>query len=98
MAATDIIIAAGIFVMGLAVGLVAVVSIGIRHEERLFRDRRRSLEAQGAWPGPDAPDQFFSVVPPDLVSHGARALTGLWVRRERGADPLAVPWQERRPY
>jgi hypothetical protein len=98
MAATDIIIAAGIFVMGLAVGLVAVVSIGIRREERLFRQHRQGLEAQGDWPGPDVPDQFFSLEPPGLVSHGARALTGLWIRRERGADPLVVPWYERRPY
>lgn len=97
MAATDviIIIIAAIFIMGAAVGLVAVVSIGIRHEELLFREERRYREAQGTWLGPDGPDQFFSAVPPSLVSHGARALTGLWIRRERGADPLAIPWYER---
>lgn len=97
MAAIDvIIIVAAIFIMGAAVGLVAVVSIGIRHEELLFREERRHREAQGNWPGPDGPDQFFSAVPPSLACHGARALTGLWIRRERGADPLAVPWYERR--
>jgi hypothetical protein len=96
MAATDLIIAAAIFIMGAAIGLVAVVSIGIRREERLFREDRRYREAQGNWLGPDGPNEFFSAVPPDLVCHGARALTGLWIRRERGADPLAIPGYERR--
>ena len=94
--ATDVIIVAAIFILGAAVGLVAVVSIGIRHEELLFREERRSREARGDWPGPDGPNQSFSAVPPSLVCHGARALTGLWIRRERGADPLAIPWYERR--
>lgn len=96
MAATYIIIAVAIFVLGAALGLVAVVSIGIRHEERLFREDRRFLEEQGTWPGPDAPAQFFSEVPPGLVSHGARALTGLWIRRDRSVGPLVIPWHERR--
>ena len=96
MAITDIIIVAAIFIMGAAAGLVAVVSIGVRHEELLFREERRYREAQGNWPGPDRPSQFFSAEPPSLVCHGARALTGLWIRRERGADPLAIPWYERR--
>ena len=96
MATIDFIIAAAIFIMGAAVGLVAVVSIGVRHEELLFREERRYREAQGDWPGPDGPNQFFSAVLPSLVCHGARALTGLWIRRERGADPLAIPWYERR--
>jgi hypothetical protein len=94
--ATDIIIVAAIFILGAAVGLVAVVSIGIRHEELLFRAERHYREARGDWPGPDGPNQFFTAVPPSLVCHGARALTGLWIRRERGADPLAIPWYERR--
>lgn len=96
MAAIGFIIAAGIFIMGAAVGLVAVVSIGIRHEELLFREERCYREAQGSWPGPDGPDQFFSAVPPGPISQGARALTGLWIRRQRDADPLAIPWSERR--
>jgi hypothetical protein len=94
--ATDVIIVAAIFILGAAVGLVAVVSIGIRHEELLFREERHSREARGDWPESDGPNQFFSAVPPSLVCHGARALTGLWIRRERGADPLAIPWYERR--
>jgi len=96
MAAIDIIIVAAIFIMGAAVGLVAVVSIGVRHEELLFREERRYREAQGTWPGPEGPHEFFSAVPPSLICHGSRALTGLWIRREKGADPLAIPWYERR--
>lgn len=96
MAAIDIIIVAAIFIMGAAVGLVAVVSIGVRHEELLFREERRHHQEQGSWPGPDGPDQFVSAVPPSLICHGARTLTGLWIRRERGADPLAIPWYEGR--
>jgi len=96
MAATGFIIAAAIFIMGTAIGLVTVVSIGIRYEERLFREDRRYREAQGNWPGSDGPNQFFSTVPPGLVRHGARALTGLWIRRESGAGPLAIPGYERR--
>jgi hypothetical protein len=100
MAATDLIIAIGIFVMGAALGLVAVVSIGILYEERLFRENRQYREERGTWPGPGpgGPAQFFSVVPPGLVCHGARALTGLWIRREQGVDPLVVPRYERRPH
>lgn len=96
MAAIALIIAAGIFIMGAALGLVIVVSLGIRHEEYLFREDRRHREEQGTWPGPDGPAHFLSEVPPGLVCHGARALTGLWIRRERGASPLAIPWYERR--
>jgi hypothetical protein len=96
MAATGVVIIVAIFIMGAAVGLVAFISIGIRHEEHLFREARRYREAQGDWLGPDGPHELFSAVPPSLVSHGARALTGLWIHRERGADPLAVPWYERR--
>jgi hypothetical protein len=96
MAVTDIVIVvAAIFIIGAAAGLVAVVSIGIRHEELLFREEHRHREAQGDWPGPGGPTQFFSAVPPGPVCHGARALTGLRIRRERGADPLAIPWYER---
>ena len=95
MAATEVIIVAAIFIMGAVAGLVAVVSIGIRHEELLFREERRYREEQSNWLGPDGPNQFFSAVPPNPICHGARALTGLWIRRERGADPLTIPWYER---
>lgn len=95
MAATVIIIAIGIFVMGAAIGLVAVVSIGIKHEEHLFRERRALAEEESAWLGRPVPYQGFTDTAPDLVSHGARALTGLSIRRARGADRRVVPEYER---
>ena len=96
MAATDIIIIAiGILVLGAAMGLVAVVSIGIRHEESLFRERRSLAEEEGVWLGRPVPYRGFMDTAPDLVSHGARALTGLRVRRARSADSLVVPAYER---
>jgi hypothetical protein len=95
MTATEIVIAIGIFLMGAGLGLVLVVNIGIRHEELLSRNRL-DREEQGIGPGSDGPHQFFSAAPPDLVGHGARALTGLWIRREEGTDPFAIPRYERR--
>ena len=95
MAATVIIIAIGLFVMGAAIGLVAVVSIGIRHEESLFRERRRLAEEESAFLGWPVPYQGFMDTAPDLVSHGARALTGLRVRRDRSGDRRAVPEYQR---
>lgn len=96
MAATDIIIIAiGIFVMGAAIGLVAVVSIGIRREERLFRERRTLAEEESLWLGQPVPYLGFTDMAPDRVSHGARALTGLRIRRNRSADSLAAPEYER---
>ena len=95
MAATVIIIAIGLFVMGAAIGLVAVVSIGIRHEESLFRERRRLAEEESAFLGWPVPYQGFMDTAPDRVSHGARALTALRIRRDRSAAPLATPEYER---
>ena len=97
MAAIDvIIIVAAIFIMGAVAGLVAVVSIGIRHEELLFQEERHHHQDQGTWLGPDGPSQYFSAVAPSRVCHGARALTGLRIRREKGAEQLAVHGYERR--
>jgi hypothetical protein len=94
-AAGLIIIAVAVLAMGAALGVVAVVSIGIRREERLFRQHRSFLQEQGMWLGPDGPDHFLPEQAPDGVSQGARALTGLWIRRDRGTDPQAVPWYEK---
>ena len=95
MAATDIIIAIGILALGAAIGLVTVVSIGIRHEERLFCERRRLAEEESIFLGRPVPYTGFTDTAPELVSHGARALTGLRVRRDRSADRLVVPEYER---
>ena len=96
MDATDIIIIAiGILILGAALGLVGVVSIGIRHEERLFRERRQLAEEESIYLGRPVPYRGFTDTAPGLLSHGARALTGLRVRRDRSADPLGVPEYER---
>jgi hypothetical protein len=95
MPATDIIIAVAILALGAALGLVAVVSLGIRHEESLFRERRRIAEEESILLGRAVPYRGFMDTAPDLVSHGARALTGLRVRRDRSASPRAVPEYER---
>jgi hypothetical protein len=94
--ATDIIIIAiGIFIMGAAIGLVSVVSIGIRREERLFRERRQLAEEESIYLGQPVPYRGFTDAAPDRVSHGARVLTGLRVRRVRSGDSLGVPEYER---
>jgi hypothetical protein len=95
MAATGIIIAIAIFVLGAAIGLVVVVSIGIRHEESLFRERRSLAEEEGAFLGRPVPYQGLMDTAPGLVSHGARALTGLRLRRGRRGDSVRAPEYER---
>ena len=95
MAATEIIIIAiGIFVMGAAIGLVAVVSVGIRHEERLFRERRQLAEEESLMLGQPVSYLGVTYSAPGQVSHGARALTGLAVRRPRSAGSLVAPEYE----
>ena len=90
-----IVVAVAIFIMGAAIGLVVVVSIGIRHEESLFRERRRLAEEESLMLGRPVSYQGFTDTAPGLVSHGARAQTGLRLRRARGAGPLATPGYER---
>ena len=94
-ATTVIIIAVAILAFGAYLGFVAVVSLGIRHEESLFRERRRLAEEESIMLGRPVPYRGFMDTAPGPVSHGARALTGLWVRRDRSADPRAVPEYER---
>lgn len=92
---TIIIIAAAILAFGAYLGFVVVVSIGIRHEESLFRERRRLALEESAFLGRPVSYQGFTDTAPDRVSHGARALTSLRVRRDRSADPLVAPEYER---
>jgi hypothetical protein len=97
--ATDYgIIAAGLFAIGAVVGVIIIVAIGIKSEERAFREWRRSRQEQGTWEGPEAPDHFFPAAPPGPLSHGARALTRLRARRYRlGVAPEPVPGRTRGP-
>ena len=94
-ATTIIIIAVAILAFGAYLGFVAVVSIGIRHEESLFRERRSLALEESAFLGRPVPYQGFMDTAPDRVSHGARALTALRIRRDRSTAPLATPEYER---
>jgi hypothetical protein len=96
--ATDYgIIAVGIFAVGAVFGVIIIVAVGIRREERVFREWRRSRQDQGTWDGPDGPEQFFPEAPSGPLSHGARVLTGLQARRyRRGAQPELVPRRDAR--
>lgn len=97
--ATNIAIAAvGVFLLGAVAGVILIVTIGIRREERHFQEWRRYRQLQGTWWGPSGPQHFMPEVPPDRVTHGARALTRLFVRREPIPDPEVVPSREAWPW
>lgn len=79
MADAIIAIAVAIFVAGVAVGVIVLVSIGILREERDFlRTGRISLTRQA----------------PGRVSHGARSLNGVYVRQRVPANPADARWQD----
>ena len=71
--------AAGIFAIGVVVGVVLMVSHGIHREQRHLDEARRYREEQGIWDASEAPEYFLSDAP-DGVSHAARRLNGLYVR------------------
>jgi hypothetical protein len=75
-----LIAAVGIFIIGIVTGIVVLVSIGIRREERSFREERRFLEEHGIWGSPDAPDHYLLEQAPDGLSSVSRTLNGLHVR------------------
>ena len=72
--------AVGIFVIGIVTGIVVLVSIGIRREERRFQEERRFLEEHGIWGSPDAPDHYMHEHAADAVSSVGRSVNGLYVR------------------
>jgi hypothetical protein len=74
-----LIAAVGIFVIGIVTGIVVLVSIGVRREERQFREERRFLETHGIWGSPNAPDHYLLEQAPDSVSSVSRTLNGLHV-------------------
>jgi hypothetical protein len=74
--------AAGVFAMGIAVGIVAVVSYGIRREQKRFRRERHCRDEHAGPDWPDWPEYFLTMEGLDAVSRGARRLNGLHIRRE----------------
>jgi hypothetical protein len=67
--------------MGIAVGIVAVVSYGIRREQKRFRRERRHRDGHDIPAEPEWPEYFLTVEALDSVSRGARRLNGLHIRR-----------------
>jgi hypothetical protein len=80
MVGTAFIAAVGIFVIGIVAGIIILVSIGIRREERRFRQERRFLEEHGIWEDPQITGHFITETAPDGVSSVGRSVNGLYVR------------------
>jgi len=70
-----LIVLAAIFAAGIAVGVILIISIGIRREERDFSMTGRVSVTRPA---------------PGRVSHGARSIVGLYVRDRDGAQARAA--------
>jgi hypothetical protein len=87
MAAIVLVAAAGIFVLGVVAGTVAVASYGIHRERKRLRDE------QDTWAAPDVPEYFLAEQAPDLVSGAARRLNGLYVHHLPSQSPMTTAWQ-----
>jgi hypothetical protein len=81
MATIVLIAAIGIFVIGVVVGVIAMVTHGIHRERRRYEQERRYRDEHGLWDDPEAPGYFLSDEAPDGVSLAARRFNGLYVRR-----------------
>jgi hypothetical protein len=79
--AAILIAAIGIFVVGIVVGVVAMVTNGIHRERRRYQEARRFRDEHGVWGDAEAPEYFLSDEAPDGVSQAARRFNGLYVRR-----------------
>ena len=90
MEAIVLVAAAGMFVLGVVAGVVAVVSYGIHREQKRFRDE------QDIGAGPDAPESFLAERAPDVVSGAARLLNGLYVHHLHPQSATTTAWQGRR--
>lgn len=84
MAAIVLVAAAGMFVLGLVAGIVAVVSCGIHREQKRLR-AEQDIRA-----GRDAPGYFLSAQAPDVVSGVARRLNGLYVHHLPSRPPMTA--------
>ena len=79
--AAILIAAVGIFVVGIVVGVIAMVTNGIHRERRRYEEARRFRDEHGVWDDPEAPEYFLSDEAPDGLSLAARRFNGLYVRR-----------------
>jgi hypothetical protein len=80
MASIALIAGIGIFTVGVVVGVIAMVTHGIRREQRRYEETRRYRKEHGIWDASDAPEYLLRDAP-DGVSYAARRLNGLYVRR-----------------
>jgi hypothetical protein len=86
MAAIVFVAAAGMLVLGVVAGTVAVACYGIH------RERTRLRGEQGTRAGPDVPGYFLAEQAPDLVSGAARRLNGLYVHHLPSQSPMTTAW------
>jgi len=84
MASIALIAGIGIFVTGVIVGVIAMVTHGIHRERRRYEEERRHRDEQGLWSDPDTREYFLTDEAPDGVSLAARRFNGLYVRRPTG--------------
>lgn len=81
MASIALITGIGIFAVGVVVGVIAMVTRGIRREQRRYEETRRYRAEYGIWDDPTAREYFLTDEAPDGVSLMARGFNGLYVRR-----------------
>ena len=81
MASIALIAGLGIFVVGVVVGIIAMVTRGIHREQQRYEEARRYRDEHGFWDDPEAPEYFLTEEAPDGVSMMARSFNGLYVRR-----------------
>jgi hypothetical protein len=81
MATIALIAGIGIFVIGVVVGVIAMVTHGIHREQRRYEEVRRYRDRHGLWDAPEAREYFLTDEAPDGVSLAARRFNGLYVRR-----------------
>jgi hypothetical protein len=86
MASIIVITALGIFAVGVVVGIIVMVSHGIRREQRRYEEARRFREEHGVWDDPGANGNFLPEQAPDGVSFAARRFNGLYVRHLPAAN------------
>ena len=91
----EIITILGIFVIGAIAAIVAVVSLGIRREERRFRWERQFREEHGIWGSPRLPVHYLAEHPHDAVSSVSRSLNGLFVRHLPADLPVRADLSQR---
>jgi hypothetical protein len=91
----EIIAILGVFVTGAIVGVVVLVSIGIRREERRYLRERRFREEHGIWGSPELPIHYLAEHPHDAVSSVSRSLNGLYVRHSQADLPLRANLDQR---